>query len=69
MIKADTIIVAMTYLHTDTADRLVQVTDTVRFGYRKPSSQVKEEEKRAKEREERAKRLAQLLEKQEKRKK
>ena len=66
MIKADTIIVAMTYLHTDTADRLVQVTDTVRFGYRKPSSQVKEEEKRVKEREERAKRLAQLLEKQEK---
>ena len=66
MIKTDTVIVAMTYLRTDTADRLVQVTDTVRFGYRKPASQVKEEEKKAKEREERAKRLAQLLEKQEK---
>ncbi len=66
MIKTDTIIVAMTYLRTDTADRLEQVTDTVRFGYRKPSAQVKEEEKKAKEREERAKRLGQLLEKQEK---
>ena len=66
LIKTDTIIVAMTYLRTDTADRLEQVTDTIRFGYRKPSAQVKEEEKKAKEREERAKRLAQLLEKQEK---
>ena len=66
MIKTDTVIVAMTYLRTDTADQLEQVTDTIRFGYRKPSSQVKEEEKKAKEREERAKRLAQLLEKQEK---
>ena len=66
LIKTDTIIVAMTYLRTDTADQLAQVTDTIRFGYRKPASMVKEEEKKAKEREERAKRLAQLLEKQEK---
>ena len=66
MIKTDTIIVAMTYLRSDEADSLVQVTDTVRFGYRKPSAQVKEEEKKAKEREDRAKRLAQLIEKQEK---
>ena len=66
LIKTDTLIVAMTYLRTDTAERLEQVTDTVRFGYRKPNSQVKEEEKKAKEREDRAKRLAQLLEKQEK---
>ena len=66
LIKTDTIIVAMTYLRTDTAERLEQVTDTVRFGYRKPAAQVKEEEKKAKEREERAKRLAQLLDKQEK---
>ena len=66
MIKTDTLIVAMTYQRTDTADRLVQATDTIRFGYRKSSAQVKEEEKKAKEREERAKRLAQLLEKQEK---
>ena len=66
MIKTDTIIVAMTYLRTDTADCLEQVTDTVRFGYRKPSAQVKEEEKKAKERADRAKRLEQLLEKQEK---
>ncbi len=65
MIKTDTIIVAMTYLRTDTTDKLQQVTDTVRFGYRKPAAQVKEEEKKAKERQERAKRLAQLLEKQE----
>ena len=66
LIKTDTIIVAMTYLRTDTADRLEQVTDTIRFGYRKPNSQVKEDEKKAREREERAKRLAQLLEKREK---
>ena len=66
LIKTDTLIVAMTYLRTDTADRLEQVTDTIRFGYRKPSTQIKEEEKKAKERQERAKRLAQLLEKQEK---
>lgn len=66
MIKTDTIIVAMTYLRTDTADRLEQVTDTVRFGYRKSGDQVKEEQKKAHEREEREKRLAQLLEKQEK---
>ena len=66
LIKADTIIVAMTYLRTDTADRLAQVTDTIRFGYRKPNSVIKEEEKKAKEREERAKRLEQLLQKQEK---
>ena len=66
LIKSDTLIVAMTYLRTDTADRLEQVTDTIRFGYRKPNSQVKEEEKKAKERQEKAKRLAQLIEKQEK---
>ena len=66
LIKTDTIIVAMTYLRTDTADRLEQVTDTIRFGYRKPGAQIKEEEKKAKEREERAKRLAQLMDKQEK---
>lgn len=66
LIKTDTIIVAMTYLRTEADDSLTQVTDTVRFGYRKPGAQVKEEEKKAKESEERAKRLAQLLEKQEK---
>ena len=66
LIKTDTLIVAMTYLRSDSADLLQQVTDTIRFGYRKPSSVIKEEEKKAKERNERAKRLAQLLEKQEK---
>ena len=66
MIKCDTIIVATTYLRTDTTEQLVEVTDTIRFGYRKPNAKIKEEEKKAKEREERAKRLAQLLEKQEK---
>ena len=66
IIKTDTVIVATTYLRTDTTEQLVEVTDTIRFGYRKPNAQVKEEEKKAKEREERAKRLAQLLEKQEK---
>ena len=66
MIKTDTIIVAMTYLRTDTADQLKQVTDTLRLGYRKPNAQVKEEEKKAKQREENAKRLATLLDKQQK---
>ena len=66
MIKTDTIIVAMTYQRSDSADQLVQVTDTVRFGFRKPAAQVKEEEKKARERKERAKRLAQLLDKQQK---
>jgi len=66
IIKTDTVIVAMTYLRTDSTDRLEQVTDTIRFGYRKPNNQIKEEEKKAKEREDRAKRLAQLLAKQEK---
>ena len=66
MIKCDTIIVATTYLRTDSAEQLVEVTDTIRFGFRKPNAKIKEEEKKAKEREERAKRLAQLLEKQEK---
>ena len=66
MIKCDTIIVATTYLRTDTTEQLVEVTDTIRFGYRKPNAKIKEEEKKAKEREDRAKRLAQLLEKQEK---
>ena len=66
MIKTDTIIVAMTYLRTDTAENLEQVTDTVRFGYRKSGDKIKEEQKKAKEREDRAKRLTQLLEKQEK---
>lgn len=46
MIKTDTIIVAMTYQRSDSADQLVQVTDTVRFGFRKPAAQVKEEERR-----------------------
>jgi len=45
---------------------LEQVTDTIRFGYRKPNAQIKAEEKKAKEREERAKRLAELIEKQQK---
>ena len=66
LIKTDTLIVAMTYLHTDTAELLEQVTDTIRFGYRKSGAQVKEEEKKAKEREERDTRHAQLLDKQEK---
>ena len=66
LIKADTVIVAMTYLRTDANEQLEQVTDTIRFGYRKSNAQIKEEEKKAKEREDRAKRLAQLIEKQEK---
>lgn len=66
LIKADTIIVATTYLRTDSTEQLVEVTDTIRFGYRKPNALVKEEEKKARERDDRAKRLAQLLEKQEK---
>ena len=65
LIKTDTIIVAMTYLRSTSNDELEQATDTIRFGWRKSSAQIKEEEKKQKERDERAKRLAQLLEKQE----
>jgi uncharacterized protein (DUF2141 family) len=65
LIKTDTIIVAMTYLSSTNNDELEQATDTIRFGWRKSSAQIKEEEKKQKERDERAKRLAQLLEKQE----
>lgn len=65
LIKTDTIIVAMTYLRSTNNDELEQATDTIRFGWRKSSAQIKEEEKKQKERDERAKRLAQLLEKQE----
>ena len=56
---------AMTYLRSASNDELEQVTDTIRFGWRKSNAQIKEEEKKQKERDERAKRLAQLLEKQE----
>ena len=65
LIKTDTIIAAMTYQRIIDNDELEQVTDTIRFGWRKSNSQIKEEEKKQKERDERAKRLAQLLEKQE----
>ena len=65
LIKTDTIIAAMTYQRTLSNDELEQATDTIRFGWRKSNSQIKEEEKKQKERDERAKRLAQLLEKQE----
>ena len=65
LIKTDTIIAAMIYQRTIDNDELEQVTDTIRFGWRKSNSQIKEEEKKQKERDERAKRLAQLLEKQE----
>ena len=65
LIKTDTIIAAMTYPRSTSNDELEQATDTIRFGWRKSSAQIKEEEKKQKERDERAKRLAQLLEKQE----
>ena len=66
LIKADTITMAMTYLRSNSNDSLELVTDTVQLGYRKPSAQVKQEQKKAKERKEREERLAQLLDKQSK---
>jgi len=64
LIAADTIVATVTHLRTDSGDVVVNVTDTVTLTYRKPSSQVKEEEKQQKEREQRARRLQQLQDKQ-----
>lgn len=63
MIKADTIRLEMTYLHTADNDSLMLKTDTLTFAKRRNSSEIKEREKVAKEREKREKELAKLEEK------
>ena len=63
MIKADTIRLEMTYLHTADNDSLELKTDTLTFAKRRNASQIKEKEKAAKEREKREKELAKLEEK------
>ncbi|MBR5639562.1 MAG: Ig-like domain-containing protein [Muribaculaceae bacterium] len=63
MIKADTIRLEMTYLHTDDNDSLTLKTDTLTFAKRRNTSELKQQEKAAKEREKREKELAKLEEK------
>ena len=63
MIKADTIKVEMTYLHTADNDSLMLKTDTLTFAKRRNTSEIKEKEKAAKEREKREKELTKLEEK------
>lgn len=63
MIKADTIKVEMTYLHTADNDSLMQKTDTLTFAKRRNTSEIKEKEKAAKEREKHEKELTKLEEK------
>ena len=66
LIKADSIVVAMTYLRTDTADRLTEKTDTLTFALRKTGAQIKQEAKERKEREQLEKRMQQLRDKRDK---
>ena len=63
MIKADTIKLEMTYMHTADNDSLMLKTDTLTFAKRRNSSEIKEKEKAAKEREKREKELSKLEEK------
>ncbi len=63
MIKADTIKVEMTYLHTADNDSLTLKTDTLTFAKRRNTSEIKEKEKAAKEREKHEKELTKLEEK------
>ena len=63
MIKADTVRLEMTYLHTDDNDSLTLKTDTLTFAKRRNTSELKQQEKAAKEREKREKELAKLEEK------
>lgn len=66
LIKSDSIVVAMSYMRTDSTDNLSLQTDTLTFAYRKSGSLLKQEAAEKKEREQHAKRIAQLREKQEK---
>ena len=63
MIKADTIRLEMTHLHTADNDSLTLKTDTLTFAKRRNTSEIKEREKAAKEREKHEKELAKLEEK------
>lgn len=63
IIKADTIKVALTYLHTDSTDALSLQTDTLSLFYRKSGAQLKEEAQAKKEQEQLLKRVKQLQQK------
>ncbi len=63
LIKADTIRMEMTYLHTADNDSLLLKTDTLTFAKRRNTSEIKQQEKAAKEREKQQKELAKLEEK------
>lgn len=62
LIKADSITVALSYLKSDSLDRLAEQCDTVHFVYRKSNAVIKAEAKALKERENRAKEIAKLQE-------
>ncbi len=66
IIKCDSIMAELRYLHTDSTDSLSFKTDTITFAYRKSGTQLKEEKEQAKEREKLEKRMEQLREKKEK---
>ena len=61
LIKADSVVVAMTYLHTDSTEALSLKTDTVTFWQRKSNSQLKQEAQEKKDREKQEKDLAKAL--------
>lgn len=63
LIKSDSIVARLTYLRTDSADRVLPQTDTLTFALRKTGNQLKEEAKLKKECERRDKRRMQLEEK------
>lgn len=63
LIKADTLRLEMTYLHTGEGDSLTLKTDTLTFAKRRNANELKQLEKAAKEREKQQKELAKLEEK------
>lgn len=63
LIKADTVKLEMTYLHTADNDSLQLKTDTLTFAKKNSASERREREKAAKEREKNEKELAKLQEK------
>lgn len=66
LIKADTVQLEMTYMHTDDNDSLTLKTDTLTFAKRRNNSEKKQLEKASKERDKQKKELEKLIEKRDK---
>lgn len=62
LIKADSIKVALTYMHTDSTDQITPQTDTIAFAVRKTNAQLKEEAQKLKDNERHQKELSQAQE-------